>query len=36
MHYRFASQAASKRILAMQNGLTILVGHSYGGAIISH
>ena len=27
--------AATKRILAMQNGPTILVGHSYGGAIIT-
>ena len=27
--------AATKRILALQNGPTILVGHSYGGAIIT-
>ncbi len=27
--------AATQRILAMQNGPTILVGHSYGGAIIT-
>jgi pimeloyl-ACP methyl ester carboxylesterase len=27
--------AATKRALAMQNGLVILVGHSYGGAVIT-
>lgn len=27
--------AATKRVLAMQNGPTILVGHSYGGAVIT-
>src|SRR5438477_10575638 len=27
--------AAVKRVLAMQDGATILVGHSYGGAIIT-
>jgi len=27
--------AATKRILALQNGPTVLVGHSYGGAIIT-
>jgi len=27
---------AVKRILAMQDGPTILVGHSYGGAVISN
>ncbi len=28
--------AATKRILAMQNGPTILVGHSYGGELSAH
>jgi len=27
--------AAAKRVLAQQNGLCILVGHSYGGAVIT-
>ena len=27
--------AATKRIVAMQNGPVILVGHSYGGAVIT-
>jgi pimeloyl-ACP methyl ester carboxylesterase len=27
--------AAAKRVLAQQNGLSILVGHSYGGAVIT-
>jgi len=27
--------AATKRIIAMQNGPVILVGHSYGGAVIT-
>ncbi len=26
---------ATRRMLAMQNGSTILVGHSYGGAVIT-
>ena len=28
--------AATQRILAMQNGPTILVGHSYGGELSAH
>jgi pimeloyl-ACP methyl ester carboxylesterase len=34
-HLAAGDAAATRRILAMQDGPTILVGHSYGGAVVT-